>query len=675
MIFTPSQPAGVQLERLAEHVRLRLPSGTANQSIARARRLLREHVLDTIHFGSFPLGLDMTAEPWADTTQRSRGRHLHGFLFLGDLPSVLDEPRAREVDRRFVFELLRAWDAAHPLGADAHPMAFHDETTAQRVLHVLPLLPALSALGDAELEWLRGFLDRSAALLATEEFHAGHNNHGMFQDLALISYAALADWRDDDVRQGLVSTAHRRLVDYFLHSFTSEGVHIENAPNYHVLVSRYLKDHRDLAAAVGLDHVEELSAVLTSATAYATHVVMPSGVYPLVSDTQPSNIAAVAREVFHDDRMLYAATGGAEGTRPSARVLLLPASGYAVYRSAWGDRSATYVYFSAAYNSGYHKHSDENSVWLTSGGLDLLVEAGPNGYTYADPLTRYAYSQHAHNTLVVDERSTPRTDGRRAGEVSMRIEQERPDGFRVVGRNGRLAGAVHERSLDVSERVGGTSLTVVDRVSAAAEHDYDVYWHVGPDLDVVLRSDGFDLVNDGRRRLTLRFTSEQAVQQSVHSGEPPPRVQGWRFPRFGHAVPCPVVRQRLSGRDVALVTTIDVVDERLELPAPAAVAAARVEGTEATGDPSGDLDVRIDAALENTQDGATLHARLHLESATQYAFKLYRGSSLVAEVGYSGRSEASWSALSPGRYRVRGYARAAAGQPASARTTTSIYVR
>jgi hypothetical protein len=231
---------------------------------------------------------------------------------------------------------------------------------------------------------------------------------------------------------------------------------------------------------------------------------------------------------------------------------------------------------------------------------------------------------------------------------------------------------VHERTLDVG---GGdaTVIDLVDRVHASELHDYDVYWHVGPGLEVALRPDGFDLVCAGRRRLALTFTSATPVQQALHVGEAPPRVAGWRFPRFGEAVPSPVVRQRLRGQDVELSTTIHVLDEPLHVGAAESAAdpAAVVESTPA---PTED-EVTIETELTEDSTGAALRVRVWAAGAAQYAFKLYRGSTLVEEVGYSRSDEATWTGLTPGRYRVRGYARTGHGHPAAARTTDSLYVR
>ncbi|GAA5022835.1 hypothetical protein GCM10023258_13490 [Terrabacter aeriphilus] len=649
------------LARLAPEVAARLPAGSGAAGVARARRLLADDELDVAEHG---VVTDMVAA-WDDQEQRSRARLLHGFLFLADVRLFLEtaSPTDRAAMADKIIVLLKEWDRRFPLGGTANPMAYHDETTAQRVTQLLSILPQLSEIVPTETGWLRDLLDRTADLLASDDFHAGSNNHGMFQDIALLSYAALGTWRDLEDRERYFRTADERLMGYFRVSFTSEGVHVENAPNYHVLVARHLKEHRDLLAAVGSDHADELDALLQGATVYATHAVMPTGAFPLISDTQPTHLPTVARQVFRDAGFLYAATSGAQGSMPSSRVLVLPRSGYAIYRSAWGDPDATFVLFHAAYRSGYHKHSDDNSIWIRHGGRDLLREAGPNGYQYAHPLTQYAYSQYAHNTAIVAGRSTPRHDGR-FDDVSMRADDVRGDGFRATGRNARLAGAVHERAVSVTEDPTGHPTIEVDDVITCDESKFiEILWNVGEGLDVRLGEGGFDLVAAGRRVMSLSFTSDVDLHLSVHAGQQTPRYLGWRFPKFGAGEPSPVVRMLMSGARAHVTSTIRFHDEAVGLPGAAAQPRTEARGSFLT------------VELNQEATGGVIDAVARVPGAQHYAFRLYRGKDVVGRLPYAARSAVRWDALPPGRYRVRVFARTTTDDAITAETSASLHVR
>ena len=652
--MTASAP-DVDLAELATVISARLPRGSGPHGRDRARRYLSRGQLETAAYGT----VADVRRTWMDAAQRSRGRYLHGFLFLPDFRSFFDaEPDATDA-RAAVIQLLRDWEAAFPPGEDSSSMAYHDETTAQRLIHVASILSSLRQADPDHALWLLGFLDRTAEILFSDEFHAGDNNHGMFQDIALLTYAGVAEWRDPQTRRLYFEKANERLLTYFRRSFTSEGVHVENAPNYHILVARYLKQHRDLLARLRPVEAAPLSKLLEGANEYATHAVLPSGSYPLISDTQPTHLPSVARDIFKDPGFLYAATAGKDGTPPAKRVLTLPESGYAIYRSSWGESEATYVMFQAAYNSGYHKHSDDNSLWITSGGRDLLAEAGPNGYEYTDPLTQYAYSQFAHNTIIAGERSTPRHDGR-MDDVRMDVHETRHDGFRATGHNGRLDGAVHERTVDIREDASGAPTIVVDdHVRSERRQHFQMLWNVGEGLAVRTHHAGFDVVSGERLLLTLRFSSESKIRVSVHVGERSPTHLGWRFPKFGVPRPSPVVRLRFSGVDAVIRTTIAVHD-------------GQTSATKGSAPHDGSALV---AGLSRGAGGGAVDARMKVEGAAQYAFKLFRGSDVVAEVAYSRLPHARWEGLGPGRYRVRGYARRGVGEPLKAETSASMHLR
>lgn len=499
---------------------------------------------------------------WTAETDRSRARFVHGFLFLADWPTFIDSSADPAALARRTLDLARQWEQAFPRATEQTAMAYHDETTAQRLNVHLTLLPVYERHLDPEdFGWYCGFMDRTASLLASDAFHAGVNNHGMFQDLALVSYAALATWRDDTTRADVLMLALRRLRTYFTTCFTQEGVHVENTPTYHVMVARHVRGHAEVLHAIEHPDAQYFDKLLQELSRYATHAAMPNGMFPPVSDTQQVSLVGAASSVFLDEEFVFAATQGRSGTRPDKRVLVLPESGYAMYRSAWGDARATYVYFQCAFNDGYHKHADENSFVLRSGGIDLISEAGPYGYNYKDPLTRYGYSQFAHNTLVVNGVSIPRTGGD-MNAVSMHARSVRPDGFTVTGRNARLVDTVHERTMSVEEVAGSPRLEILDEITRqkAGEADYELLWNLGPDVEVVAHGHGFELFHRRTKVMDAMFHAQVPLSVSVRRGQTSPTYLGWRFPRFGQSEPADVVRVSFRASSTKVRTTIRLSD-------------------------------------------------------------------------------------------------------------------
>lgn len=547
--MSPSDP----LERLAEVVRARLPKGEG-RALGRATRFLDEGIIESTQFGEIGYG---EGRMWDDATGRSLSRYIHGFLWLADWPALVRKDAAAA---RRAHELTQEWHdrSSAYRGLEGH-MGYHDETTAQRLTMHLAIIEGQSAwLSDDELDRAHAFIDETAALLAEDHFHGGFNNHGMFQDIALVNWAGLATWAPRPTREEYLELALDRLADYFTHAFTDEGVHIEHAPNYHLMVARHLQEHLPAARAVDDPRSPDLVDLLASTLAYATHAVRPDGLYPLVSDTSQLPLVGAARGLG-DEHFLYAASAGQEGHAPDRRTFVAPRSGYAIHRSAWGDPAATFVFFSCAYNGPFHKHADENSLLLRHRGLDLVSEAGPNGYAYDDPMTRYAYSQFAHSTLVVDGMSMPRTGGP-TDSVRMHADRE-TDGFRATGRNERLRDdAVHERTVDVHDLGEVPTIDVTDVIRAPGTHRYELLWHVGADVEVVLHGQGYELRHRGQKVMDAIWEASTPTRVSVRRGRAGVRPQGWRFPTMGRAEPSDVVVVSFEGADIEVTTRFRLDD-------------------------------------------------------------------------------------------------------------------
>lgn len=544
-------------EDVKSFVKATLPRGNWSASRQRVRAFIDHGKIDTGRFGQLPYG---SGDIWLNDSDRSCGRYLHGLIFLGDWPEMIEDDASGFLAKS-AYEIVTRWSELFGSPSSrTHSMAYHDETTAQRLIHTLAVYPSLLGYYDEEsLAPIRGLMDATASILSTEDFHATGNNHGMFQDLALRNYSILADWAPATIRSQYLDVALARLKDYFLQAFTTEGVHIENSPTYHLMVSGNLSEHVDFLSKYLHSDAELLEPLLLKAGEYAAHVTMPNGVFPPISDTQQLKLDKYVGKIYNNRHFDFAASSGSAGVEPAERVYLLPQSGYAIYRSSWRDPDATYLLFQAAYNADYHKHSDDLSMILRSGGIDIISEAGPNGYNYDDPFTKYGYSQYAHNNIVVNNRSVSRTDGL-ASTVNMRVDSEAPTGFSVTGTTGRLADATHTRQLIVSEVGVHPSIEVVDHLSSIQRNSYDQFWNLGQGIDAVLHERGFELFNRGRKVMDALIEASDSVSLSVHRGMSESRVLGWRFPHFGEKHPSNVIRVSSTARDFKVKTSFRLQD-------------------------------------------------------------------------------------------------------------------
>lgn len=547
------QPTGFEL--MKDAVARQLPRSSNAASRSRAERFLRDGTIVSPRFGALPYE---DGDVWADSTERARARYLHGFVFFADWHgTVLADSSVAGEYAEIALNMVRRWATLHGDGTLLPDVSHHDETTAQRLIQLTAFLLELDGfVPEDDFVWLFELARSTARLLASDGFHSTGNNHGMFQDLALLYFSVACDSIPEDERREYFETSTRRLHTYFSSAFTPDGVHIENTPTYHLMVSKHVHGVLEILAPIGHQHVEYYRSLLKHAAEYATHALMPNGMYPPISDTtQQLESAAAKQNIFESQEFAYAASAGKQGTPPHATTLVLPDSGYAIYRSAWGDPKATFAFFSAAYNANYHKHSDDLSLFLRSAGVDLLSEAGAYGYDYKNPLTKFAYSSYAHNCLVVDGISLPRTDKSRH-LTTLEANEIREDGYTVTGRTERLTDTAHTRIVDIHDVAGVPEIDVTDTVVSQNQHDYELLWNLGPDVQPVVHGQGFELFHKGQKVMDLQFDADVATKTSLHTGESRPKYLGWRFPSFGNAVPAPVVRITFSGRGAQIRTRI-----------------------------------------------------------------------------------------------------------------------
>lgn len=534
-----------------------LPTGASEAARTRAKLFLEESVVDAGRFGRVEFD---EAAFWLDTSDRARGRYFHGLLFIADwFTTIKEDPSGRF--GRVALKVVRAWVDMHPtIEPHSDSMAYHDETTAQRLNMLILLENAVEAKADdSTMAWIHDLMDQTARILADEDFHSGGNNHGMFQDQALRNYSLIAYWQNDLIREEFFALACVRLKAYFDLCFTPEGVHIENSPTYHMIICRSIDEHLNIISKIQHSDAKNLSILLKRAGEYAKHIVMPNGRFPQISDTQQGVLHGQSGKIFKDSEFDFAVTAGASGVEPLERVLVLPESGYAIYRSAWGDPDASYILFSAAYHADYHKHSDDLSLLIRSRGLELISEAGPYGYNYKDPLTVYGYSQFAHNNVVINGKSIRRTDGN-GDSVRFIDGRARADGFIAKAVTGRLVDVNHTRQVEVLEEHGSPVTEVLDQFESQSNQRYEMFWNIGPGIEVVAHGQGFELYKAGEKVLDAILQSNVSTRLSVHRGEMSPRVLGWRFPEFGKAVPTNVVRVQFTGRRPRVSTVFKLKD-------------------------------------------------------------------------------------------------------------------
>lgn len=480
---------------------------------------------------------------WSASRPRSIGRKAHGWFFLREWSCAVDE-----LDKRTKLELVRRLMSAfphwHAASAEQGTMAFHDETAAQRTINTSVFIRKYAS--EIEELGFTGLIQQNhetIALLASDDFHAGRNNHGMFQDISvLVAYTlGFASDEQEDI-------AVQRLTDYFDACFTNDGVHTENNPTYHVMVSKSLSQVTKYLKLTGREHSpKKLETLLDQADTFAAFCVLPNRQFPPISDTKVETLTVQrARSVYGTGKFVGAVSYGRHGKLPDGLNYIAEDAGYAIFRTGW-DKDSAFVLFSAAYNDNYHKHSDELSLYAYAHGHALLAEAGPNGYQYSDPKTTYAFSSFAHNTLVVDNKGLPRID-EKAHLTTLRKHSE----MDVEGRTQRFDGVDWNRRVNAEEWKGKGRLRVTDSIECERTRNLKLLWHLGSETVPVIRGNAVEIFSRSTNVKLAELCVEGTGIASVRGfyGQERPSVQGFSFPVMGKSEPSWVIQFEFNSNSV-----------------------------------------------------------------------------------------------------------------------------
>ncbi|QTN00776.1 hypothetical protein ERJ70_16710 [Sediminibacillus dalangtanensis] len=487
-------------------------------------------------YGTFDFS---TGIPWGETPvkgkemSRSYYRALHGQFYLNDLIEAYKKTGNEEYIQKG-YEIIKDWIDNNPYGNPAHDLSWHDEGTAKRLITWLNYFDsAKSTLNKEQLKFLFSHMIEHADILLTDDFHTTNTNHGMFQDEALIAFG---DYFDSFSKSSLYSLiGKKRLQDYFDFIVSREGVHLEHSPGYHQIVANSVKGYKDFFHANGDDTQYHYYKNLYDKMAdYYAWIIKPDGTLPLIGDTfsevEPSTTLWQDNEYYQ-----YSLTQGKDGIMPNNTSVVFEDAGYAIFRDEWNKGiDATYIHFTAAYHTDYHKHSDDLSVWIYAKGHDLITEAGPNGYDYDLPFTEFGYSSYAHNTLIVNDSGLPRTDGKYDSTYlsDYYIDDKLSS---VTGVNKRYEDVQHTRNLKYEKN--SQKITVNDTITSNKENNYKLIWNLAEGVVPQIQGNTVKLMINGEEIASMEVNSASNLTIKAIKGQTEPNITGWHLDRGEDPVP------------------------------------------------------------------------------------------------------------------------------------------
>ena len=412
------------------------------------------------------------------------------------------------------------------------------------------------------------FADQLLASLAAQVEHLRLNltaerNHRTLELYALFIAALALPGLDD--RGQLLAFSIEELHRNLLADIREDGVHREHSTHYHMVVLRSFVAARINAQLFGLEFPAGFDRRLERACEFALHAHRPDGFIPALSDSDTGSyldVLGLAATIFSRPDFLYVASKGKKGTPPSENPSFSEA-GYFIQRSGWGEQQTGFanerflIFDCGPLGDGGHGHYDALSIEVAAGGRPLIVDPGRFIYHEDNLNWRHWFKgTAAHNTVCVDGLDqTPYRCGKSKGpraEAQLIEHLGAPNFDLLCGRvTSPCYDAIHTRWIFF---LAGEYWLIVDKLSGAKTHDYDLRFHLAPEAmnHTLIRNNA--VIAPG---LALIFSSPNEPQL-----EP-----GWFSPQYGQKVSAPVVSVRSKAVETVFFTLVMPLELNEPLPA------------------------------------------------------------------------------------------------------------
>lgn len=365
-----------------------------------------------------------------------------------------------------------------------------------------------------------------------------YSNHTLIDLHGAMALAQVADAQDKARVNAYVDAVLPKLL---AEQFGSTGLHRENSPAYH----RYAIDCLSRLEKSGWFKNYGIDELLQKARALENWLMLPDGRFAPIGDTDGAPYArqGVPVKYLEEERVLND-------------------SGYVVIRQSRGETSldASYLFFMGAFNSRFHKQSDDLSfIWFE--GEDILCDSGK--YAYKKSKNRgYALSTRAHNTVEIDNVNS--------GD-KLSLKPELCYGSAVNTVTEQAGGYVIEANVEQKKFPilhsrfvyyrPNQCVLVIDLLRGEAKHSFTQWFHFAPHLDVTADAkNGYVSLLASGRHLRIFSIANCPLSSSLVRGQTTPQLQGWISQRYAQIEPNHALGVYAQGRVVRMATLFSLDD-------------------------------------------------------------------------------------------------------------------
>lgn len=444
--------------------------------------------------------IDWTEDPYKHASWVLYYQSLNFIEFLNRAYKLTKDSKYLDKAEYFI----TSWIRSNPVDeAPKTDYTWNDHATANRtknIIHFLSLYRFNENFDKAIFNEIVYSLYQHGIFLNKQSNYV-ESNHGIMQDQSLLEIALL--FPDFPTSKTWYDTAILRIEDSLVRDVTSEGVHKEHSPFYHIYVQNLFSETNRFLEGMSI-HIPKISDTVDMMDDYINYVITPTGHFPQVSDTLRVTNTRLTEYPSHlkDKIFPMSGVGFLRGKEPK-------------------NNDDIYLMFVNAYNSRVHKHKDELSFVLTVGKTDFFIDGGNESYNKGKKRS-YFVSPFAHNTMVLDNLPWQFSNDK--------IGNPKIDSYKVGNDYSYIAGS-HSLYEDVTLmrniiKVNANTFIIHDRIDSRSNNHKQLkqIFNIGKDVSVFETSRGeYKLLsNIDKNYLELKTvnSSQHTVEKYFGSEEP-----------------------------------------------------------------------------------------------------------------------------------------------------------
>ena len=324
---------------------------------------------------------------------------------------------------------------------DVHDMVWYDHTTANRTQVIIQYLYLAQKIErDIDRDMFDELLHQHGDVMVDDDIY-NHNNHGLMMDRSLM---ILGNILKDNLYK---EKGKSRAINTFWYSFSPQGIHLENSPQYHNMVVRMYSDIEKYLSHRNDSLGDTVKEYLKLAKRYPSYIARPDKRLASIGDSG-SELQRVAKKY----KNVYDSIAGIAILQHARPIPF-------------------FLTFICGYSSRVHKHKDDLSITLNYNNEDFLVDPGKYSYT-RNSTRKYITSKEAHSGYyMTDFDYTIKNENRFTRKVSFENYYENENFTFVKGYNNDFDGSHAKLTRHVIQFKNQPLFLLIDNLKTDRKHN------------------------------------------------------------------------------------------------------------------------------------------------------------------------------------------------------------